>query len=234
MMNYAEDSFCQKAIECLNKVEKLGNPACKAMLAMIYSDGISASKDEERFFRLYTELFNTTDEMKYIHNNLGVILKNGNQSVSKNIPLAIEYFEAAIKKFYDIFALFNLFRMYLYGEEVPKNIDKAITLLSQLKTSQFDSSRILDYIQRHSMISTHIFNETSDHCDMNQILPISYRDLFPPKCFNSIAFVYSIGSWNLMRISPNALIQKQLKSEMSLIPFMKRYYKYLYFFMIFR
>lgn len=151
--------------------------------------------------------------MKYIHNNLGVILKNGNRSVPKTTPLAIEYFETAIKQYNDIFALFNLSRMYFYGEGVPINIDKATTLFSQLDASNFDINKLLDYLGQYPTKFAQISNEILNNLDMAHILPGSWKHVFPPNCLDSIDFIYTFDEFLPINELLETTISKQLKSQ---------------------
>lgn len=68
----------------------------------------------------------------YAKNNLGIIYKNGfGNEVSKNVSLAIVYFNEAVQKTDNSLSKFNLASIYIY-EQAFQNIDLAIDYLLDL------------------------------------------------------------------------------------------------------
>lgn len=197
MMHYPGDLFCEKGIKCLQQGSQHSSYECKTLLAMIYHEGILTVKDEFKAYHLYQDLVNR-DYIKYVYNNIGVMLKNGSECVNQDILLAIEYFEEAIKMEKDIFAIFNLSKMYFYGQGIPVDVGQASSKLKQLNLLKFDINNILDYIEKHQTRLNQSENERLDDRDMNDILPKQYRDLFPPNCFRALDFIYSIDQYSII------------------------------------
>ena len=126
------------------------------------------------------------------------MLKNGSEYVNQDILLAIEYFEEAITQENDIFAIFNLSKIYFYGQGIPVDVRQASSKLKQLNHMNFDINNILDYIEKHQTLLNQSENERLDDRDMNDILPQQYRYLFPPNCFQALDFIYSIDQYSII------------------------------------
>ena len=95
------------------------------VLAVFYHQGKYVQRDVSKAIHYYKELSSLNSQ--HAKNNLAIIYKNGFET-KKSIPYAIELFNEAIRQNEDELALYNLARIYLYGDGVGVDVDKSIYL----------------------------------------------------------------------------------------------------------
>ena len=125
---YYQDKYIprniKKSLNYFNLAEKNNFHDSALKLGEIYYEGKYVEKDIEKAIHYFKEASSFNNE--YAKNNLGIIYKNGFENkVNKNLSLAKEYFEEAIRQKNDPLSMFNLANIYL---DENKN-DKAVDLL---------------------------------------------------------------------------------------------------------
>ncbi|KAK8838058.1 hypothetical protein M9Y10_036008 [Tritrichomonas musculus] len=98
-------------------------------LGALYYEGKYIQRDIQKAIHLFKECASFISPGP--KNNLGVIYKNG-EFVEKNITSALLYFKEGIENDKDVFAHYNLSRIYYFGEDVEKDEMKAYELLEKV------------------------------------------------------------------------------------------------------
>ncbi|KAK8847201.1 hypothetical protein M9Y10_019785 [Tritrichomonas musculus] len=131
-----------KSIYYLSLSSKNLNPEAQFYLGQIYYDGKYIQRDIDKAIHYFKE--SSCFDNNKAKNNLGIIYKNGD-GVEKNIFNAIQYFEEAINKKQDLYAMYNLLRIYYFGIDIDKNSEKSLELIKKLLYKHFDPSLLFLY-----------------------------------------------------------------------------------------
>ena len=112
------------------------------MIGYLYHEGKFVRRDINKAIHYYK--LATSFNYQYALNNLGNIYKNGFEGIiEKNVSFAIEYFNDAVCKKYDVIAMYNLANIYLYDIQSDNSVLKSIDLLINSLNQDFDSTREL-------------------------------------------------------------------------------------------
>ena len=119
-----------------------GQPLARWKLGKMYASGDGVPRDDYKAFQYFTQILSAFDqdvadprEIPVISSafvSIGVYSLSGipNTSVKRNPQRALEMFHYAATNFGDAHAQFNLARMYLEGNGVPKNARQAVPWLN--------------------------------------------------------------------------------------------------------
>ena len=146
----------ESSLEALRYAAEGGQPVAQWKLGRMYADGDGVGRDEikayQYFFRI-VEAYDEDDinerELPFIANAfvaVGVYSLQGipNSNIKRDTSRAFEMFQYAAMNFGDPAAQFNLARMYLEGEGLPKDPMQAIKWLSAaVEKSHMQSQALL-------------------------------------------------------------------------------------------
>ena len=104
-------------------------------IGFFYHDGKILEKNIEKAIHHYKNA--SSMNLQYAKNNLGVIYIIESDVIVKNVPLAIVYFNEAIRKDNDILSKYNLALVYLIYEPVKNSIEQSVYLFIEVLNSDF-------------------------------------------------------------------------------------------------
>ncbi|KAK8835991.1 hypothetical protein M9Y10_040188 [Tritrichomonas musculus] len=131
----------KRALEYLNQSAENMYRDAQLFLAHVYLEGKYVNRDMFKAFHLYKEVSSFYNN--FAKNNLGVIIKNGCKDIKKNIALAKEYFNEAIKQKNDPLSMYNLSNILLDERNSDPNLKSPIELLVLSASQMFYPSIIL-------------------------------------------------------------------------------------------
>ncbi|KAK8882887.1 hypothetical protein M9Y10_045531 [Tritrichomonas musculus] len=135
------------------------NHEAEVILGDLFFEGKYFEYDLEKAIHFYKEA--SCFYNQYAKNNLGVIYKNGFDRIEKNIPLAKEYFNEAIKQKHDAISMYNLANILIEEEDFKTEKTESIKLLIDSASQGFGPSTKLlcfVFIQKFSQIDFEIIN----------------------------------------------------------------------------
>ncbi|KAK8839610.1 hypothetical protein M9Y10_031974 [Tritrichomonas musculus] len=130
------------SIYYLTLASNQNNHQANYLLGEIYYSGLFVERDIDKAIHHFKEASCFNNAMA--KNELGVIYKNG-EGVKKNIYQAIEYFEEAIRHENDSNSFYNLIRIYYFGIDIQKDIDKSIEIIEKASEFNYPEVVILSY-----------------------------------------------------------------------------------------
>ena len=123
------------------------------ILGYLYNEGLLIDQDIDIALTYYKEASSFNNQ--FAKNNLGILYKNGfDEKIKQNIPLAIEYFNEAIKQKNDYVSMYNLAHIYIFDCSNANDQNKAEDLLIRSAHQNFVPSfelLCLFLIKKHNL-----------------------------------------------------------------------------------